>query len=69
MADFKQFLTSQNIPWTDKDLNGVMDWLKVNIKAIDHYQPVRPVAGTARDGRLGSDDPEGADLPARGTGA
>ena len=31
-AEFKQFLTSQNIPWTDADLNGVMDWVKVNIK-------------------------------------
>ena len=32
MKDFKQFLTSQNIHWTDADLNGVMDWVKVNIK-------------------------------------
>ena len=45
------------------------DWLKVSIQAVHHYQPIRPVAGTARDGRLGPDDPEGADIPARGTGA
>jgi carboxyl-terminal processing protease len=32
LVDFKQFLTSQNIPWTEADLNGVMDWLKVSIK-------------------------------------
>jgi carboxyl-terminal processing protease len=32
LADFKQYLTSQNIDWTDADLNGVMDWLKVSIK-------------------------------------
>jgi carboxyl-terminal processing protease len=35
IGDFKQFLTSQNIPYTDQDFNGpgVMDWLKTNIKA------------------------------------
>ena len=32
LAEFKKFLTSQNIPWTDTDLNGVMDWLKIGIK-------------------------------------
>jgi carboxyl-terminal processing protease len=32
LKDFKEYLTSQNITWTDADLNGVMDWLKVNIK-------------------------------------
>ena len=30
---FKQFLTSQNIAYTDQDLNGVMSWLKMNIKS------------------------------------
>ena len=30
---FKQFLTSQNIAFTDQDLNGVMDWLKMEIKS------------------------------------
>ena len=32
LAEFKQFLTSQNIPWTEADLTGVQDWLKVSIK-------------------------------------
>ncbi|HVZ84946.1 MAG TPA: S41 family peptidase [Terracidiphilus sp.] len=32
MKDFKDYLTSQNIAWTDKDINGVSDWLKVSIK-------------------------------------
>ena len=32
LADFKQFLTSENIAFTDKDLNDNMDWLKVNIR-------------------------------------
>jgi len=32
LADFKQFLTSKEIVWTDKDLNDVKDWLKVSIK-------------------------------------
>jgi carboxyl-terminal processing protease len=32
LAEFKKYLTSQNIPWTEADLNGVMDWLKIGIK-------------------------------------
>jgi carboxyl-terminal processing protease len=32
MSDFKQFLTAQNISWTDKDISGVSDWIKVSIK-------------------------------------
>jgi carboxyl-terminal processing protease len=32
LAEFKKYLTSQNIPWTEANLNGVMDWLKISIK-------------------------------------
>jgi carboxyl-terminal processing protease len=32
LAEFKKYLTAQSIPWTDADLNGVMDWLKISIK-------------------------------------
>jgi carboxyl-terminal processing protease len=32
LNEFKHYLTSQNIPWTDSDLAGVMDWLKTSIK-------------------------------------
>jgi carboxyl-terminal processing protease len=32
LGEFKKYLTSQNIPWTESDLTGVMDWLKVSIK-------------------------------------
>jgi carboxyl-terminal processing protease len=32
LAEFKKYLTSQDIPWTEADLNGVMDWLKIGIK-------------------------------------
>jgi carboxyl-terminal processing protease len=32
LAEFKKYLTSQNIPWTDADLNEVMDWVKIGIK-------------------------------------
>jgi carboxyl-terminal processing protease len=32
LADFKKFLTSQSIEYTDTDVNGVSDWLKVMIK-------------------------------------
>jgi carboxyl-terminal processing protease len=32
LNDFKAYLTSQDFPWTNEDLNGVMDWLKINIK-------------------------------------
>ena len=33
MSEFKQFLNSQQITYTDQDLNGVSDWVKANIKA------------------------------------
>lgn len=33
LADFKQFLSSQQITYTDRDLNGVMDWMKMSIKS------------------------------------
>jgi carboxyl-terminal processing protease len=33
MNDFKQFLTSKQIAYTDADLASVSDWLKTNIKA------------------------------------
>jgi carboxyl-terminal processing protease len=32
LGEFKKYLTSQDIAWTDADLNGVMDWLKISIK-------------------------------------
>jgi carboxyl-terminal processing protease len=32
LTDFKKFLTSQNIEFTDADLNGVKDWLAARIK-------------------------------------
>jgi carboxyl-terminal processing protease len=33
LAEFKKFLTGQEIPYTEADLNGVMDWLKISIKS------------------------------------
>ncbi|HEV2273454.1 MAG TPA: S41 family peptidase, partial [Acidobacteriaceae bacterium] len=33
LQSFKQFLNSEQISYTDQDLNQVMDWLKMNIKA------------------------------------
>jgi carboxyl-terminal processing protease len=30
--DFKQWLTTQDIPFSEKDINDNLDWLKVNIK-------------------------------------
>ncbi|MGA3045910.1 MAG: S41 family peptidase [Terracidiphilus sp.] len=32
MNDFKKYLTSQNVDWSENDLNGVKDWLKARIK-------------------------------------
>jgi carboxyl-terminal processing protease len=32
LAEFRTYLTSQSIPWTNDDLNGSMDWLKASIK-------------------------------------
>jgi carboxyl-terminal processing protease len=33
LTEFKQFLTSQNIEWTNDEINGCADWLKANIKS------------------------------------
>jgi carboxyl-terminal processing protease len=33
LGDFKQFLSGQQITYTDQDFNSTMDWLKTNIKA------------------------------------
>lgn len=33
LDDFKKFLTSKQIPYTDQDINGVLDWIKVSIKS------------------------------------
>ena len=33
LSDFKQFLGSQEIPYSDQELNAVMDWVQANIKA------------------------------------
>ncbi len=33
LGEFKQFLQAQSIPYTDADINGVLDWVKANIKA------------------------------------
>jgi carboxyl-terminal processing protease len=30
---FKQYLTTENIPWTNEDVAGALDWVKANIKA------------------------------------
>ncbi|MDR3772211.1 MAG: S41 family peptidase [Terracidiphilus sp.] len=32
LAEFKQYLAGQNIPYTQADLDGVSDWLKASIK-------------------------------------
>ena len=32
MSEFRQYLTSQNIAWTNDDLNAASDWLKTHIK-------------------------------------
>ncbi|MGB8258734.1 MAG: S41 family peptidase [Terracidiphilus sp.] len=32
MVEFKKYLTDQNIPWTEADLKGAEDWIKINIK-------------------------------------
>jgi len=32
LTEFKAYLTSQSIPWTNEDLAGVSDWLKARIK-------------------------------------
>jgi carboxyl-terminal processing protease len=34
LADFKQFLTSQDVPFTEKDIADNLDWVKINIKEV-----------------------------------
>ena len=34
LGEFKKYLTSEKIAYTDADLNGVMDWLKISIKEM-----------------------------------
>jgi carboxyl-terminal processing protease len=33
LGEFKQFLSSQGITWTNEDITGAQDWIKVNIKS------------------------------------
>jgi carboxyl-terminal processing protease len=33
MTEFKQFLTGEQVAWTNEDLAGANDWIKTNIKA------------------------------------
>jgi carboxyl-terminal processing protease len=33
MTDFRQFLSDQQIPFGETEMNEVMDWVKANIKA------------------------------------
>jgi carboxyl-terminal processing protease len=33
LTEFKQYLTSKNIAWTNEDFAGPIDWIKANIKA------------------------------------
>jgi carboxyl-terminal processing protease len=33
LTEFKQFLTSEEHPWTNEDFTAPMDWIKANIKA------------------------------------
>ena len=32
LNEFKKYFTSQNVDWTDADINGVSDWIKAQIK-------------------------------------
>jgi carboxyl-terminal processing protease len=32
MGEFKKFLTSDDVEWTDSDIDGVSDWIKARIK-------------------------------------
>ncbi len=32
MGEFKKYLTTQGVEWTDADVNGVSDWIKARIK-------------------------------------
>jgi carboxyl-terminal processing protease len=68
MAEFKKFLTSQDVDWTDADINGVQDWIKARIKKDIVTIQFGQLTGPARHRRLGPDGPEGAHLHARSPG-
>jgi len=50
LGEFKQFLTSQNITWTNEDINGSIDWIRTNIRAkvlqiqLGHESDLRALA-------------------------
>jgi len=49
LSEFRQYLTSQNIEWTNDDLTAAGDWLKIRIKR--RYSPsVWAVTGLAHAG-------------------
>ncbi len=54
LGEFKKFLTSQNIVYTEADMNGAMDWLKARIKEKIVTIQFGQLAGIAHAGRLGS---------------
>ena len=60
MDRFKQFLTSQQIPFTDADLTPVMDWVKANIKAEIFTTQFGQEEGLKVRAELGSDDQQSA---------
>ena len=68
LAEFKKYLTSQNIEWTNDDLNGVQDWLKIRIKEKIFTIQFGQLQGLRTLRRLGPDDSEGGHLSARSPG-
>ncbi len=68
LAEFKKYLTSQNIPWTDADLNERNGLGEDQHQGENLHHPVRRVAGDAHPRGMGPGDSEGAHLPARSPG-
>ncbi len=66
MDAFKQFLTSQQIPYTDADLTPGDGLGQGQHQGRDFHHPVWPGRGLEGAGQLGSHDQQGARLPAPG---
>ena len=54
IAEFKKFLTSQDVDCTDADINGVSDWVKAQNQERHLHHSVRPAPGPAHHRRMGS---------------
>ncbi len=69
LQQFKDFLKTNQIEYTDADIAGVSDWLKTSIKSELFTSQFGQLEGLESTRRVGSTDRQGSHLPAGGSGA